>query len=648
MSIKKQIIQWWLGGIDPLWNSLLAQYDFNAPQSDTISHPPNSDNYDDVLYGYESSSVPGGTLVAGLNGYAVSQSVNSNCYLKTRALTNFSFVSGGVDTPFTIEVWLKLVTGGAARWICGKRGATTEREYDVAVTTGNLVEFSIYKDGGVSHFLRTRTTGALTVGAWYHLVLTYDGSATIGGMKTYFNGVSQAVTSQGTGTYTNMTAYSTNQFLLGNSHNSQTNAWQGLFDQFSIWSRLLSQTEVTALYNNGTPRQYRVNQYTFFETKYKVIHRHSNYIFASDGSNLLWSEDNGATYYTKAWGTQYSGGLPIHDKAVTACNIFDNGDVMFCTAKTAYYSTDGLVNINTSTVLDKNGDPYVFHTPSNATRPGPYFYQLNKPNSKMYVDGSEVFVWINYTNSGVIIGLGASPTVVWATFDNGQTIKEVYTFGQNTNYRDDGSVGGGSTGTLLGDSGNSRKARHGHSAAKLPSSNVWYTCTGDANSTDEVHWMKHEYSAGVWTTSVVLNDMNENSRWKAGKIDFISQTDVYFASDATNSPAASEAGLMATTIANLGVSSSVIFDITNGVAGNSGELVDFIMSSSTGKILVTAASASYLNYFYIGYLNGSYTRYIVPNTQSTALLGWAQLQNGYFTCLCSSLNAHLKTLWIKD
>jgi len=58
----------------------------------------------------------------------------------------------------------------------------------------------------------------------------------------------------------------------------------------------------------------------------------------------------------------------------------------------------------------------------------------------------EMLVWGNYCN---VLG-GAAPVNIYYSTDNGHTVRVAYTFGQNPNFRDDGSEGGGPTGQLLG------------------------------------------------------------------------------------------------------------------------------------------------------------------------------------------------------
>lgn len=89
----------------------------------------------------------------------------------------------------------------------------------------------------------------LTTSTFYHLVLTYDGTT----MTLYLNGSS--VISQGqTG---NGTAHGgADETVVGAYHASQGNFMDGDIDEIGVWSRALSSTEVTSLYNSGSGLAY--------------------------------------------------------------------------------------------------------------------------------------------------------------------------------------------------------------------------------------------------------------------------------------------------------------------------------------------------------------------------------------------------------
>lgn len=629
---------------EAVWNNLLVQYDFNATRSDVISHPAHTNTYDDLMRGYR-AGLPNGFRAAGLNGYALEQTATTDCYTIEQGLSQYSFTSGGgVDLPFSVGVWLKCTTL-ADRWITGKRAATADREWDMDVS-GSKLEFSLYTAGEVANRLRILCTTNLATNTWLHVVYTYDGSKTVGGLKIYVNAVNQTVSNLSAGVYAGMTAYPNSPVVLGNLATSQSSGFQGLFDQYEIFSRCLSAADVTNLYNSGTPKQKLTltdAEFNYFESKNRILHRNGDYIFATDGgSNLLYSSDNGVNWTTNAWGAQYASGIVTVDKGVMMARIFDDGSLMFATTKAVYYSNDGLATINASTILDSAGNAFVFHTPANASFPGAHFQTLNQ-SPAMTLGGVEAYVWGNYCN----VDLGACPVNVWSTIDKGVTVKQVYAFGQNPNFRDDGTVDGGTTGTLLGDAGNSRKCRHVHTVVQAPGSDVFYVCTGDDNGQDEINWLKLTHSAGVWTPSFVISDAVPTTKYKVGQIVF-NGSDLYFSSDATGTVSVAERGVFLTSEANIGVSETQLFDVTLGAGSVGGEITNMAISTTTGKVVVTAFAGGFTNSMWIclNFGAGSLTRFIIPQGSRP---GWIILDGGFFSMKIAPMQGTpLKTLWIKD
>jgi hypothetical protein len=122
------------------------------------------------------------------------------------------------------------------------------------------------------------------------------------------------------------------------------------------------------------------------------------------------------------------------------------------------------------------------------------------------VDGVEMMVWGNYCN---VLG-GASPVNIYYSIDGGRTVKIAYTFGQSPYFRDNGSEGGGATGTLLGNPDNPVHCRHIHTVAYNPAENAFYASTGDADRPEgyECHWLRGTYDAtkDQWHWKVIVSD----------------------------------------------------------------------------------------------------------------------------------------------
>jgi hypothetical protein len=246
-----------------------------------------------------------------------------------------------------------------------------------------------------------------------------------------------------------------------------------------------------------------------------------NKAFGFTDNAVLLSEDNARTWPNS---------LAFPDaRHITFSHIFQNGNIVFSTAAQLFLSTDNLKTCRPITVKDAAGRDYIPHTPKNADNPGWYFHPLCGVNS-WDVQGVEMLVWGNYCN---VMG-GAVPANIFYSTDNGQTVKIAYAFGQNPHFRDDGSVGGGETGALLGDPRNPVICRHIHCVAYNPADNAFYACTGDIDKPEghECHWLRGTYdpTQDQWQWKVIVSS-DSNSRYKCGGINFVDGL-VYWIADA--------------------------------------------------------------------------------------------------------------------
>ena len=262
-----------------------------------------------------------------------------------------------------------------------------------------------------------------------------------------------------------------------------------------------------------------------------VDSQRDNKAFGYADGRVLLSEDNARTW-------PHSLAFPNAHNITFSC-ILRNGNVVFATRAKLYVSTDNLRTCEQITVKDLDGTDYLPHTPQDPDRPGWYFHTLPGVNS-WDVNGTEMLVWGSYCN---VLG-GASPVNIYYSTDGGQTVKIAYAFGQSPRFRDNGSPGGGTEGTLLGNPGNPVLARHVHTVAYNPVEDAFYACTGDGDRPEgfECHWLRGTYDrdADQWDWQVVISD-HLNSRYKAGGINFV-DGQLYWISD-SNGPEPYDRGI---------------------------------------------------------------------------------------------------------
>jgi hypothetical protein len=256
-----------------------------------------------------------------------------------------------------------------------------------------------------------------------------------------------------------------------------------------------------------------------------------NKAFGFDDATIFVSENN-----TRTW--RHSIPFPSAHN-ITFSSILKNGNIIFATGSRLYVSTDNLKTYHPITVKDASGADYIPHEPQNPERPGWYFHPLDGVHT-WDVNGVEMLVWGNYCN---VLG-GAAPINIYYSTDSGHTVKIAYAFGQNPGYRDNGSEGGGSAGTPLGDPDNPVICRHVHCVAYNPAENAFYACTGDRDRGEkqECHWLKGTYDAekDKWRWTVLVSD-SSNTRYKSGGINFVDGR-LYWVADA-NGPEPHDRGI---------------------------------------------------------------------------------------------------------
>jgi len=582
-----------------LWDGLLVQHDFSLTKKNVRIWPDVDNNYLNGFFSFQTTEIAGTTGKAvKLDGTSATQIRNDS-----PATNYFSFADATSDLPLTISMRVKFDgTLATKRIFCHSsvNGTSTTIAYRAFIHSSGYLQFLLCSaTESVNYRGRRTAAGAIVANTYYDLTFCYTGvggNTAQNGVEIYIDGVRSDVTDETNGTYTKMPVYTSAGLYIGDGPLGKLSA---SINNMAVWSRKLSGAEIMTLHNGGIPLSKRANPFPeYYAIKYHILGRNGNYWFASDGDNLLYSTDAGVTYTTKAWGTQYTAGLPVYNKAIAFSYVFDDGTVMFCTAAAAYRSTDGLVNINSVTPKNMDGSDFVFHTPVDPTRPGAYFWTMNMDNKKEYVNGREMVVWGNYCNNAGGLGLGASPVVLWYTNDKGATIKNLYIFGQNDNYRDDGSAQGSTTGTLLGDPLNPLIARHIHCISRRAGTYEWWSGTGDIGTTrEEICVLKHIYNRNtdVWTHAIILQNLNDNERYKLGNIAFIDPDNLIFACDSTTGAgnvAPSERGVQRTTVANFGTSSTQLYDETGGVGLVSAETTCLGFNYIGGKLISTCYEAA--------------------------------------------------------
>lgn len=131
-------------------------------------------------------------------------------------------------------------TGAQRAYYIGYRDNSSVKElHGVISSTGGT-------GGAITNISATQT---LNNGTFYHIVMTQKSSATTA-LKIYFNGTEVATTATQTAIFNSLA-----NFRIGNSDNLDSEP-DGVIDEVGVWSRVLTPSEITTLYNSGAGNQY--------------------------------------------------------------------------------------------------------------------------------------------------------------------------------------------------------------------------------------------------------------------------------------------------------------------------------------------------------------------------------------------------------
>ena len=175
---------------------------------------------------------------------------NSTKHLSTTSLLGMSTAT----TDRTYAYWLKAPTfsGGATYHLDFGHGySAIKNEYIGQISwDGSVIKHQVgysHTGGGGAY---NSTLYTITAGTWYHFALVRSGTT----MYSYINGVEQE----------NNSAWNDNTgvtvipdgFNIGNITRVVADFGVGVVDEFGVWSRALSASEISSLYNSGVGLQY--------------------------------------------------------------------------------------------------------------------------------------------------------------------------------------------------------------------------------------------------------------------------------------------------------------------------------------------------------------------------------------------------------
>ena len=177
---------------------------------------------------------------------------------------HMSFGATTHDNPFSISAWINMEDATSFE-IINKGTYNSDAEWIFHVDSSDKLCLELFDESVSSTYEQTLTTTALTAyeGKWIHVCATYNGvggTSANAGITLYLNGVSQAVTLAGAGTYVAMENLA-EEVRIGNYNDA--NYAEGSISKLQIFNLELSATEVKELYSGASvPYKYKGSNQT--------------------------------------------------------------------------------------------------------------------------------------------------------------------------------------------------------------------------------------------------------------------------------------------------------------------------------------------------------------------------------------------------
>ena len=151
---------------------------------------------------------------------------------------------------FSFNCWIKR-DSSTASIIMSKQDTSSVAGYWLYVNGSNYLQVNMIS-AAIANRIDTYVAQTLSTGVWYMITQTYNGNSNVSGLELYINGTKKTKTTTMNTLTASMKTPSTVPWCLGGYSRGGGLTFRGYVDESGMWNRVLSQDEVTELYNSGS------------------------------------------------------------------------------------------------------------------------------------------------------------------------------------------------------------------------------------------------------------------------------------------------------------------------------------------------------------------------------------------------------------
>lgn len=198
-------------------------------------------------------------IVSGLldNAFNCTNAIFPYTYLYDGFTSHYAFLSNG-STDYTINLWIKLNQSSGVRKIMSNTPGANIEGIELYVNDSNHLNFNIGRVSPYPVIVVTENSVQITPNTWTMITIVYSNNTTPN-VKMYIN--SNLV---GEANKTNPNSVTTPPYGMNFGRYASGGQYlNGVIDEIGIWKRTLTSSEITFLYNSGSPtinQQYPFNE----------------------------------------------------------------------------------------------------------------------------------------------------------------------------------------------------------------------------------------------------------------------------------------------------------------------------------------------------------------------------------------------------